>query len=240
MKLPCNYKILKFTLNNGTQKGFKCTDIGNIKIKERGIAIDEIKRKDPDGYPQFKDYNDPSKLVLYKQQIWYLPKRLEIFFARLIILEMILCELKEIKQENLNVFTELVSLNLNQNHIEVIEKGLFKFNTKLELISLNMNAIKFVDVNFVDDLKAIQFFLMLDNDCINVKADNSTKILKYLREKIINYCQNYGELEASKKLGKVGTQRGKYFWIYVSCGVVVGFFLTCAVLRIVYGVVKAI
>ena len=223
---------------NTTSRGYKCYGDDRIEIKERGVVIDRIKRKDPEGYPQPEDYADPSQLHLAGKDILYFPKGLEKFFQNLYNLRVALSKLKEIKQEDLKVFPELRILNLGANDIEVLEKDLFKFNLKLRSIEMYSNNINFIDQNIVDNLKFLSVFILRENNCINFSSYNRASVVNILTIKIKNNCQNYGDLEITKKVTKTGTQRGKYFWIWVGCGVIVGIFVVFAVVRIAFLIFK--
>ncbi|CAG9810383.1 unnamed protein product [Chironomus riparius] len=236
--MQCEYEEMVWRLGNKTTKGYRCYGEGKIEIKERGFIIDGIRRKDPEAYPQPENFADASELQLIAKDILYFPKGLQKFFQHLLNLELTLSKLKEIKQEDLKVFPDLQALNLNFNFIEVLEKDLFKFNPKLRTIRMHSNSINFIDQNIVDDLKVLSVFILGSNTCINFSAKNRASVVNFLTVKIKNNCLNYGELEITKKVEKTGTQHGKYFWVLVGCGVIVGVFLMFAVLRTVYLILK--
>ena len=80
----------------------------------------------------------------------------------------------------------------------------------------------------------------MGNNCVNIMGLEKDEIEAYIKPAIKNNCQKFGELEKTEKIKKTGTKRGKYFWIWVGCGVIVGFFVVCAFARIVYGIVKTV
>ncbi|CAG9810388.1 unnamed protein product [Chironomus riparius] len=238
ISLPCLYEDDNWIIDNKTCKGFKCSVRGKFEVKSRNTVIDGIKRKDPTGYPQPENYADPSTLWIDKLIMWYIPKGLETYFAALISLTIMRVELKELKQADLKVFPNLTFLNLNNNQIEVLGKDLFKFNPKLQGIMLNFNLIKYIDENILNDMKELKLISFGSNDCINQGASKRDEVMTKVKNAIRNNCQQYGQLQKTEVSKKTGTQHGKYFWIWVGCGVIVGIFVICAVSRIIYGIFK--
>lgn len=236
IKLPCKYKVLKNKLEN--VKGYKCYVTGKFEVKERGIAINGISRKDPDEYPQPDNYKDFSILKIDLKLVHYIPKGLNKYFGNLQTLDIISCELKEVTQEDLKVFPNLRFLNFQNNKIKNLEKDLFKFNLELEAIILSINNIQYIHPNIVDHLTKLDLLDFGGNDCIVSTAVNRSQVLNNIKNGIKVKCQNFGELEATRNLKKSGTQRVKYFWIFVGCGLVVGVFVVGAVVRIIYGILN--
>ncbi|KAL7013002.1 hypothetical protein ACKWTF_015141 [Chironomus riparius] len=110
----------------------------------------------------------------------YLPKGIAKFFANLIGLSVSGCELKEITQDDLKVFTKLKHAFLIKNEIEVIEADLFKFNPSLIYVNLNDNQIKEVHPTAFNGLTSLKALLMNNNKCIDSNADDNDLINKLI------------------------------------------------------------
>lgn len=236
--LPCTYSEGYWPKDNKTLKAFNCKANGKFEVKDRKTNVTGIKRKDPDGYPQPNNYNDPSTLNVQNTIMWYIPKGINTYFSYLIELNAYHTGLKELKQDDMKQFPFLLNLDLQENKIEIIEKDLFKFNPNLKQVSFYRNLIKFIDKNVFDDLKDLIMVNLLVNDCIHVQGNNKIEINERIKEGIKNNCQEFGSLEQSKNIKKTGTERGRYFWILVGCGIIVAVFVIGAVARIVYGIIK--
>lgn len=239
LTLPCVYKVVNWKFDNKKQKGYKCEIAGKFEVKERNMTIDKIKRDDPEGYPQPMNYTNPSHIWALNKDIWYFPKHLEIFFAHLRILEFQNCGLRELTQNDLKAFPELASLNLDRNLLQILEKDLFKFNPKLQGITINTNFIKYIDANIIDHLNDLTVINLLENDCLTAMGGDRAEIKKNIKSQIKNNCQKFGDIEQAKSIAKTGTKRGKYFWILIGCGVIAAIFVIAAVARIIYGIIKS-
>ncbi|CAG9810385.1 unnamed protein product [Chironomus riparius] len=237
--MECFFKNVTWKLYDEIQNGFKMIVTGKFEVKQRGLEVDELKRSDPGKYPLPENFDDPSEFSVAAKNIFYFPKGLEKFIAGVLTFGMTHCQLKEIKQEDLKVFRNLTLLNLSLNQIQVLEKDLFKFNPKLKGLMLANNIIKYIDGNVFDNLIKLQLLALIGNDCITKNVYSVVDVQKIIKKSIRNNCQTHDALPKTEKIKKTGTQRGKYFWIWVGCGVVVGIFVICAVARIVYGIVKS-
>ncbi|CAG9810386.1 unnamed protein product [Chironomus riparius] len=238
--MPCLFKEVIWKMDNKSEDGFRCTGDGKAEFKQRGIVIDGISPIKHKGYPQPENYGDKSEIYIASQDVFYFPRGFDKFFTHLVMLRVTLCRLREIKQDDLKVFPDLIYLDLDSNYLEVIEKDLFKFNPKIETILMDFNLIKFIDANFLDDLKDLKFITLAGSACINIRAETREKILTKLRKEIQKSCQNHDELENLAKINKTGTKHGRYFWVMVGCGVIVGIFLIGAVIRVAYGIIKRV
>lgn len=119
--------------------------------------------------------------------------------------------LKEVHQKDIKPYQNLQILQLNENHIEVIEGDLFDANHKLKEVNLQNNRIWFIHANAVTKLKnipSLEFLLLLNNACINkdykhppTKA-NGQDISEVFGICVLNYYTNN-----SKKYSK-DTERG--------------------------------
>lgn len=108
----------------------------------------------------------PSKIV------YYFPRGFDKIFKNLKVIEISDCGLKVVHQSDLKPFSKLVELYLMSNQLEVLEKGLFDFNSNLELIFLRNNKISFIDFNVFDNLSKLKFLFLDINTCIDMKTEN--------------------------------------------------------------------
>jgi len=99
--------------------------------------------------------------------------------------------IKEIHQEDLSPYPDLVVLILDHNRIEIVEKGLFDYNPNLEAISFWNNPIFHINMNVFDNLSKLRYYWM--SGCADVYTENNrAKVLSEItRAKIL--CQGYIE-----------------------------------------------
>lgn len=135
--------------------------------------------------------------------IRYFPKGLDKIFGNLVMIDINYGPLKEIHQSDLQPFPKLKCLELYQNEIEVLEDGLFKFNTELEMIWLSSNRIFHIDPEVFDGLLGQLSYLSLDtNECISEYVTNSTEKVFELVTNVTKKCVD-PKVYMSKILAKI-------------------------------------
>jgi hypothetical protein len=117
----------------------------------------------------------------------YIPRGLNDLFPNLIYIAMQSIHLKEIRQADLQWYTELTNLHLGFNDIEIIEPDLFKYNPQLQTIDLSDNKIKQVDPNVFDHLNQLNNLYMGKNKCVNRNAYGRAEVLALIT-KIKSQC----------------------------------------------------
>ncbi|CAG9810030.1 unnamed protein product [Chironomus riparius] len=144
-----------------------------------------------------KIFDDVEGFEADNLTIHYFPRGLENIFKNLKMIDINNGRLKEIHQSDLKPFSKLVCLELYENDIESLEKGLFDYNPKLEMVWLSSNKIFHVDVNLFDNLVKLTYLSLDANRCISEYAENDTKKVK----EIIKYSkQNCKDMIYLKKL----------------------------------------
>ena len=100
--------------------------------------------------------------------------------------------MKEIIQNDLKVFPELLYLNLGNNDIQVLEQDLFKYNPKLYQVILTKNDIASIHPNILDDLTNLSKFDVTINSCIS--GTYSIKTLQEFKKAIaVRNLKNYSK-----------------------------------------------
>ena len=84
--------------------------------------------------------------------------------------------LKEIKKVDLEPFTKLRFIYLTNNHIEFLENDLFEGNLNLEIVNIDLNRIRLVGIEILKPLTNLKQISLLNNQCINEAASNSSAI----------------------------------------------------------------
>jgi hypothetical protein len=97
----------------------------------------------------------------------YFPRGLEKIFINLQHFSVEKCQLKEVHQSDLKSYTELNSISLTGNLIEVIEEHLFDFNTKLIQIYLSYNPIVYVSTDAFSKLPLLQTLHFFGIPCLD-------------------------------------------------------------------------
>lgn len=213
----------------------------NFEVKTRGVEIQSIKDKKPNDGHRPKSPEDIVALIFLIKLIKFMPNGIGRLLPKLLTLRVNNCELKEIKQADLMELPYLRKLDLSSNDIEVIDKDLFKFNSKLERIILDFNNIKKIDGNVFDDLKYLKVVSFTANHCIqhSTIVDNIQRIINIIREKcsgIAEETKNY-ENKETKEI-KPGISRGRKYWIFVGFGVVAGVMVAVVLVVMIYRIIK--
>lgn len=120
--------------------------------------------------------------------VHYFPQGLENIFNNLRGILILQCNLKHITQSDFREYTNLVFLSLNGNEIEVLEEGLFDFNTNLKLINLGFNKISKVHPNVFDHLNQLIYLILLSNTCINNAAKNNASEVQKIIQQVKIQC----------------------------------------------------
>lgn len=237
VNIRCTFESYKYNINKSLKAEFQSCNVLNdinLNIRLRGEEIQNVidkkylKRQAP--------LENISRLSIKTETIWYLPKRIEIFFPKLNNLVIQHCEMKEITQDDLKVFPELLYLYLEYNDIQVLEKDLFKYNPKLYYVDLKGNDIDYIDSNILDLLSNLNIFDMRTNKCVS-DVYNSERLEEF-KQAIADYCQKTDEIIQKAEIVTTEIKRGKYFWILVVCGVIVGVFFIFAGIVFVNGALK--
>lgn len=118
------------------------------------------------------------------------PKGLEKVFKNLkAIYTTVGGQLRELHQEDLKPFPNLVEFLIDGNQIEIIEEGLFDFNPHLEAISFYYNKIFHVNYNVFDNLSRLSNLWMNGCQCYSDVSRNRESTLALI-QRLKVACQN--------------------------------------------------
>lgn len=153
-----------------------CTSDTLVEINSKNTEISFLNSTEP---PFFA--NSQVQGVKFEvHQMKFFPQSITKTFPNLIAIYINDGILSEIHQSDLQPFPQLRYLDLFENHLEVIEADLFKFNQNLELIWLSNNRIRLVDPNVFNHLTKLSFLYMMENECIQQSETNRTQVLKLI------------------------------------------------------------
>lgn len=122
--------------------------------------------------------------------IEYFPRGLEKFFKNLQLIEIYYCPIKEIYQADLKSLTNLTYLNIYESDIEVLEQGLFDFNTELIVLGINGNKLIHIDSNVLDNLPKLMHFWFGFVPCFQENISNSRDRINSGIQKVKSQCTN--------------------------------------------------
>lgn len=129
-------------------------------------------------------------MLITLETVHYFPQGLEKIFKNLRAIWIEYSHLKHIHQSDLRELKNIVFLNLQSNDIEVLEQGLFDFNTKLKYINLHNNKISKIHPNVFDNLSQLITLFLTSNNCINKFASGSTDHIQEFVKEIKKECPN--------------------------------------------------
>ncbi|XP_070495305.1 putative leucine-rich repeat-containing protein DDB_G0290503 [Chironomus tepperi] len=147
--------------------------------------------------------NDVTGLYIPNKMTFYFPRGLEKVFKNLKGIEISDCGLKVVHQSDLKAHPKLVELYLNNNQLDVLENGLFDFNSNLELIHLSGNKISFIDFNVFDNLVKLRFLYLDSNSCIDWKIENDFMAIHGLIKSAIGRCNDADYLAIDQTIRKL-------------------------------------
>lgn len=166
-----------------------CSDGDQLVIKE-----EEIPRND------FKIYH--SEPSAKPNSIWFRDCNMPLFPSTKTLLDCVenltsliieRCKLSRISPENLNGLQNLTCLQLFYNNIEYLPPGLFKYTPKLQMVSFELNKIKYIDENILEPLSDLMYFSLCENSAIDAVYYKYVKYggwtLAQLKEEIKNKCK---------------------------------------------------
>lgn len=133
----------------------------------------------------YKSNDDVNAFYAVRRTINYFPRGLETIFPNIKSVYIWHSGLKEIHQSDLQPLFNLVVLDLWENELTTIPKGLFDHNFYLKHISFTDNKITFIDSNVFNNLNSLTNLLLDKNVCIDFRVTDS-------RERVI---EEIGQLE---------------------------------------------
>lgn len=118
------------------------------------------------------------------KKVFYLPTGIPVQLTHLSI---VWSSLKEIKQKDLELLTELRTIQLDFNKIQFFEENLFKFNQLLTSISAIWNQIMEIHPTSFQNLNFLAFLDLRQNFCCNEVGKLQQNVTKLL-EKLVEIC----------------------------------------------------
>jgi len=154
-----DFHLLSFqytcTVENNLNITHKCTEIKSIKGPHEGS----------------KNNDDVTGITIHDKKVQYMPTNLGEKFKNLTALRIRYGRLQEINKWDLQQFTKLQYLNLDQNDIEILEEGLFEFNSELILIWFDSNKIKNIGDTTFKNLNKLTDLDLNSNKCFSKRFE---------------------------------------------------------------------
>ncbi|KAL7015692.1 hypothetical protein ACKWTF_016602 [Chironomus riparius] len=176
--LKCEFNFYKFAT---VSLQYMCFTRNDLKIVESNTTIENILGI------HFNDQSTESvtALTIDKADIYFIPSNLADKMPNLVALTIKNGKLKKLHQSDLRSLTKLKYLNLDKNHIEVLDDGLFDFNTELQLIWFYNNKITRIGSLVFNNLKSLVNLDLSNNICISkkfakykmIKSNNSPQLV---------------------------------------------------------------
>lgn len=130
----------------------------------------------------------------------YFPRGIKDVFKNIKGIEITRCHLKQVTQDDLKMYPDLVYLYLAENDIKVLEAGLFEFNPKLKVISLSQNEISKIHPQVFDNLNQLMHLWIRSNTCIDMLASDEDEVRDVVQQ-IKAQCSN-----SASKIAKRSTK----------------------------------
>jgi len=166
--LNCEFRFHEFATIG---KHYTCFAKNDLKILDSNTTIENIL-----GVHKFNQSVDSiTALSIDNVEVNFFPSNLSQTLSNLVALKITNAKLKELRQTDLELLTKLKYLNLDRNNIEVLDDGLFKFNSELKLIWFYNNKIKSIGSSVFNTLANLSSLDLSNNVCISKKFANFRK-----------------------------------------------------------------
>lgn len=128
--------------------------------------------------------------------IHYIPRGLKDIFPNIWGLRFDNTQLKHVTQKDFKQFPDLKMFISYLNQIEYLEKDLFKYNEKLEMVNFRSNRIRYIDPKIFDRLQNVIRYLVLEGTSIacGFRTANSNQACKKQLE-LLNSTSACGKIE---------------------------------------------
>jgi len=120
----------------------------------------------------------------------YFPSNLESFYKNIEVIFVRSSHLKELHSFDLKPFTKLNEIYMDNNDIEILEEGLFKFSLDLKSINLYRNKIYHIHATVFDNLSKLTYLMLSSNKCISVDAQGDQTAVRNLISQTKSQCQD--------------------------------------------------
>lgn len=144
--------------------------------------------------------------IVKNQKVNKFPQDLNKFFKKLEGIEIFNSSLKSLGQADLKPLENLKELWLGYNELETLEAGLFDFNTKLEIIVLNKNRLRFIAAYILTPLTKLSKANFNNNTCIDKYAGTRLQrqeLEKELVKKCLRQTQPLKKDEIQKAINQI-------------------------------------
>jgi len=184
VEIYCKYSITSFHTCGNL---YQCSLNNDLSIQSPETAKISAIIGDHEKW-QFTE--DVTGFSAINKKIDYFPQNLNEFFKDLKFIMLKHNNLKEIHQCDLKSFKNLIHLTIANNPIEVLEDGLFNYNTNLEAIGFEHTKIVHIGPNIFDNLSKLITFWFGQVPCINENIDNSRAVTLRLIQRSKEQCVN--------------------------------------------------
>lgn len=184
LRIDCQFKITK----TGSIPSCVTKD---LQVSSPNVFVDKIDGKHIKGNSNKK----VKKIYIVDSPLMeYMPKGFEEFFVNLDGISIKDSGLKIITQANLEPFPNLKYLWLDNNKLETLPSGLFRFNPHLLFVSFQKNQLTTIADNLFDPVTDLQQADFTGNACIDLNGGNRYAVRIVMRE-ISKKCQKPVEVK---------------------------------------------
>lgn len=116
-------------------------------------------------------------LGVSNQNMTFLPKGIELLLKNLKALSWT-TNLPSISAKDLQPFPKLEFLEMYGNNLPTIDGNLFSFTPLLKVVTLDSDQIQHFGVNFVTNLKDLEYFSLQKNVCVDAVATSRATVIE--------------------------------------------------------------
>lgn len=174
LNVQCDFKFENWAV---IERVYECK-IHDLEITSRNKTVGKVSGDHVKG----NNFKNVLALHMFGQKCFYFPHNFGNYFSNLKGLLVAYCGLKRISHSDLKEFSKLQILLMPNNHIEVLEKDLFKYNPQLKAIVLNHNKIKHIAYDVLSPLRSLTKIFLYKNVCIDSVGLNSMQMVELVAE----------------------------------------------------------
>lgn len=163
---------------------------GSIVSDDTFINITNTDENELKVIENVKDFSAENQFYVF------MPQGLELVFRELFGIQILNCELTELRQKDLINHPNLKNLRVEGNHLKSINSDVFKFNPELKVLGLRNNKLFKISPSALKGLIHLKVLWLSRNPCIYSDAKNIEDV-PYLIQSVKEKCSPDDENEVT-------------------------------------------
>ncbi|KAL7013482.1 hypothetical protein ACKWTF_015418 [Chironomus riparius] len=180
---------------------YQCEVQYDLWIASKELAVISLVNDD---HKSGKSNDDVLSFHAFSKHLIYFPRGLEKIFKNLKRIGILSDFIKEISQEDLKPYPQLVTLNLVNNDILILEEGTFAYNPDLAVVDLENNKLLHIDPGVFSTVSKLIRLFLASNTCFNqnIQHCSSTELSEFIKD-AENSCKHSEFIKVKQTLSEL-------------------------------------